>query len=374
MLGIAIVAAWGIQYNVIYNNWTKQFDDSYQFQRDTVFILENLTGLNELEFSLDSGEESGITNLDYLQQVDEFSNWLREQEHVEHVRSFADIMKRLNQNMNNDSEEHYRLPETKELATQYLLLYEFSIPFGRDLNDRIDVGKQSSRLTATIADLPDFELRRIAIAAQAWLRENAPELEVDPTGIAVVFSYLTDRNLKRILLGTGIGMALISFILIFCFRSIKYGLISLIPNFVPPILGFGIWGYLFGVMSLECAITIIIAFGILVDDTIHFLTKYRDARLRGESSIEAVRYAIQTVGKALWTTTIVVVAGFMVFATSEFMGIYVLGLMTSLLVFLGILIDFFLLPPILMWIDRDSKPGETALDSGTSAVGTSSSS
>ena len=360
MVTFGVVAALGIERNQIINNWTKQFDDSYEFRTDTDFVLQNFTGLNRLEFSLDSGVEGGITDVEYLKSVDQFAEWLRQQEHVEHVRSFADTMKRLNQNMNDDAPEFYRLPESKELATQYLLLYEFSIPFGRDLNDRMDVGKAATRLTITVSDVPDSTLRALATSAEGWLRENAPTLEIPATGLVVILVFGNERNLKRILLGTCVGMGLISLILIFCFKSLKYGLISLIPNFVPPILGFGLWGYFVGVMSLECAITIIIAFGILVDDTIHFLTKYRDARSRGESAEQAVRYAIETVGKALWTTTMVVVSGFMVFAISGFSGIYILGIMTSILVFLGVLIDFLLLPPILLWIDknRDTQGSE----------------
>ncbi len=349
---VSVVLIAGIPRNEFSDDWTKAFDDRYQFRRDTDFVIENLTGLNSLEYSLNAGKPGGITDPEYLGKVEGFAEWARNQPEVTHVRAFSDIMKRLNRSMHSDDPAEYRLPENGELAAQYLLLYEFSVPFGADLNDRIDIAKSATRMTVTLADLPVRYMRDIDRRAQSWIDSNAPGLADRASGLSVVFAYLTQRNLESILRGTIIGMTLISLTLIWVFRSLRLGLISLVPNFLPPALAFGLWGYLIGQISLAATITTIIAFGIIVDDTIHFMSKYLRGRRDGLPGDDAVRYAFRTTGHALFTTSVVLAAGFVVFAFSGYEGVWILGLMVTMMVVLGIIVDFLILPPLLLALDR----------------------
>ena len=337
------------------DDWTKQFDESYRFRLDTDFVSKNLTGLNALEYSLEAGTEGGITNPDYLRKVEMFADWAREQPEVTHVRAFSDIMKRLNKNMHGDDPAFHRLPGDSKLAAQYLLLYELSVPFGGDLNDRIDIAKSATRMTLTVTDVSAREMRSLDARAQAWIEANAPDLAGQASGITMIFAHLAQRNLESILRGTIIGMALISVVLILVFRSLRLGLISLVPNFVPPAMGFGLWGYFVGQISFPATMTTIIAFGIIVDDTIHFMTKYLKGRRDGLPGDDAVRYAFRTTGHALFTTSVVLAVGFIVFVFSGYEGIWILGVMVSMLVVLGIIVDFLLLPPLLMAIDRRKR-------------------
>ena len=121
---VAVVLVMGIPRNELSDNWTRYFDDRYQYRRDTDFVIANLTGLDALEYSLNSGGAGGITGPGYLRAVDTFAEWYREQPEVAHVQAFPNIMKRLNMNMNGDDPGFYRLPEDPELAAQYLLLYD----------------------------------------------------------------------------------------------------------------------------------------------------------------------------------------------------------------------------------------------------------
>ncbi len=351
-LAVAVVLVAGVPRNEFSDDWTKQFDERYQFRKDTEFVSRNLTGLNALEYSLQSGTEGGITVPDYLRKVEAFADWAREQPEVAHVRAFSDTMKRLNKSMHGDDPAFYRLPDNLELASQYLLLYELSVPFGADLNDRIDIAKSSTRMTITVSDLSAREMRDFDTRAQTWIETNTPAFAGKASGITMIFANLAQRNMESILRGTVIGMTLISLILIWVFKSIRLGLISLVPNFIPPIMGFGIWGYAVGQISFPAMMTTIIAFGIIVDDTIHFMTKYIKGRKDGLGSSEAVRYSFRTVGRALFTTSAVLAAGFLAFVFSGYQGIWVLGLMVSIMVVLGIVVDFLLLPPLLLLIDR----------------------
>jgi len=354
---VIIALAAGIPSIDLNDNWTKYFDERYEFRRDTDYIIEHLTGVEAFEYVLDAGEEGAITEPTYLANVNKFAEWYRTQDKVVSVWSFADVMKRLNMNMHGDDEAFYRIPEERNLAAQYLLLYELSLPFGRDLNDQIDVAKSATRMVVIGRDMTAREQRELDDKAVVWLNANTPEgMGAPASGLSMMFAYISKRNIDGMLKGTVIAMALISAILIFALKSVRIGLISLIPNFVPAAMGFGLWGYLIGHVGIAASVVTAVTFGIVVDDTIHFLSKYlRARRERGLSAEEAVRYSFKTVGYALWTTTAVIAAGFAVLATSGFEVNWSMGLLTAITIVLALLADFFFLPPLLMAIDRRKR-------------------
>ena len=349
---LAVALVMGIPRIELTDNWTRYFDERYEFRRDTDFVIENLTGMETLEYSLNAGREGGITDPDYLRAVDAFAGWYREQPEVGHVQAFPDIMKRLNKNMHGDDPAFHRLPVDSALAAQYLLLYELSLPFGNDLNNRIDVAKSATRMTVVVRSLSSQALRELDARAQAWLRANAPDLATEASGVSIVFAHLSQRNIESMLRGTIIAMALISFILVGVFKSVRLGLVSLVPNFLPAAMAFGLWGYLVGRVGLAGSVVTAMAFGIIVDDTIHFLSKYVKSRREGLLAPQAVRAAFRTVGQALWTTTAVLSLGFLVFASSGFELSWALGLLITITIVFALLADFLLLPPLLMAIDR----------------------
>ena len=349
---VVVVLIIGIPRIELSDNMAQYFDDRYEFRRDTDYVIDNLTGLDKLEYSLNSGREGGITDPDYLRKVDAFAEWYRQQPEVTHVQAFSDIMKRLNKNMHGDDPAFYRLPEDPDLAAQYLLLYELSLPFGSDLNDRIDVAKSATRLVVVTKNAWSRDIRELDKRAQVWLHANAPAFAHEASGRSVVFAHLSLRNINSMLRGTILAMALISFVLIWIFKSVRIGLLSLLPNFIPAIMSFGLWGYLVGHVGIASSVVIAVVFGIVVDDTVHFLSKYLKARREGLPAPEAVRSAFHTVGHALWTTTAVLSAGFLVFATSGFEVSWALGLLVTITIIFALVADFLLLPTLLIAIDR----------------------
>ena len=351
-LGAAILLT-GIPRIELGDNMTKFFDESYQVRRDADYISKNLTGFDKLEYSLKAGREGGITDPEYLRKVDTFAGWFRKQPKVSHVRAFSDVMKRLNKNMHGDDPAFYRILKDPKLSAQFLLLYEFSLPFGMDINDRIDVAKSRTRMSITIEDATSRDLDEISQRALAWLRANAPEFAQEASGLSVIVAHMTERNLKSMLKGTIIAMVLISLILALVFKSVRFGLISLVPNFLPALMTFGLWGHLIGRLGVVSSVILAVTFGIIVDDTIYFMSEYLKARrVEGLPPFESVRYAFRTVGHALWTTTVVLSAGFMVFTASGFELSWVLGLMVTITICFALLADFLLLPTLLMALDR----------------------
>lgn len=360
-LSVAVLALLAmIPLNSLNDIFVNYFDESIEFRRDTDYTTQNLTGTYSIAYSLDSGEKGGVSEPDFLAQVEKFANWYREQPEVMYVSSITDTFKRLNKNMHGDDESYYRLPDSRELAAQYLLLYEMSLPYGLDLNNQIDVAKQATKLNVVLQTISSNELLALEQRARDWLQQHTPELHTEGASPAIMFAHIGKRNIISMLGGTTFALIMISLILILALRSLKYGLISLIPNLFPAGVAFGLWGLFVGEIGLALSVVTAMTLGIVVDDTVHFISKYMRARKeQGLDSQQAVRYAFRNVGVALWVTSAVLIAGFMILAQSAFALNAGMGLMTSIIIGIALVLDFLLLPPLIMAID-DRKQSRSA--------------
>ncbi len=352
MSAIVITLSVMIPKNELNDIFVQYFDESITFRADSDFMVDNMTGLDSIEYSLESGEEFGINNPEYLKEVEAFVEWYRAQPKVIHVTTFTDIMSRLNKNMHGDNPEFYKLPEQRDLAAQYLLLYEMSLPYGLDLNNQIDVPKSSIRIIPNFDTMSSNDIIEIDERAYQWLQDNTSHIELKrnpASGTSKMFANIGKRNIQSMLVGTTLALILISLILVVAFRSVKIGLISLIPNLVPAAMGFGLWALLVGQVGLALSVVTGMTLGIVVDDTVHFLSKYlRARREKGLNSADAVVYAFSTVGRALVVTSVVLIAGFLVLSQSTFELNSGMGLLTAMVIALALIADFLLLPPLLM--------------------------
>ena len=352
LLVVGLVAF--VPKNELNDEFIKYFDDRVDFRVDTDFTTENLTGIYNIAYSLDAGESGAISEPAFLNKLEAFADWYRQQPEVLHVNSLSDTMKRLNRNLHGDEPEWYQMPDQRELAAQYLLLYEMSLPYGLDLNNQINVDKSATKLDVTLKSLSSNKIIALEGRAQQWLRDNAPaSMQVHGASPAIMFSHIGARNIRSMLTGTTLALLLISFILVFALRSLRIGLISIVPNLVPAGMAFGLWGLLVGEIGLALSVVTGMTLGIVVDDTVHFLSKYLRARREdGLSAAGAVRYAFHTVGRALWTTSAVLIAGFLVLTRSPFELNSAMGLVSALTIGLALLADFLLLPTLLMTLDK----------------------
>ena len=261
------------------DEFVKYFDPKVAFRTDTDFMSQNLTGIYRLDYSIGSGESGGIANPQYLAQLEAFSNWLREQPEVLNVNTYTDVMKRLNKNMHGDDPSYYGVPDSRELAAQYLLLYEMSLPFGLDLNNQINVEKSSTRLNATLKDMSTRQIRAVSKRADNWLKSNTDKvMHAESSSPAVMFSYISERNIIGMLGGTALAIILITLSISIAMRSFKFGLLSMIPNILPALTAFGVWGLLVGQVGMAIAPVASMTLGLVVDDSVHFLSKYLRAR------------------------------------------------------------------------------------------------
>jgi predicted RND superfamily exporter protein len=352
LIGTAIVSAIifaAIPLNKVNDEFVKYFKTNVDFRQDTDFTAANLSGIYTMEYSLIAGESGGISNPKFLQQVEAFSDWVKTHTEVVHVDTITEIFKRLNKNMHSDNPDYFKLPESKELAAQYLLLYEMSLPYGLDMNNQLNVDKSSIKLTIVLDNISSIRTLELEQEFADWLHANTDISEFYAASPNIMFSHIGKRNVVSMVSGVTYALILICIIMMVVLRSVKLGLISLIPNLVPIGAAFGIWGLFHGDVGISVGTATGMILGIVVDDTVHFLSKYRRAiKEKGYSSEEAVQYAFKTVGTALWVTTFVLVSGFLVLALSDFNMNAYMGIFTACTITLALIFDFIALPAILL--------------------------
>ena len=342
----------GISQIKLEDDFLRYFDESFETRQATDLYETELGGLNVLEYSVDTGEEGGINSVAYLTKLDKLSTFLRAQPEVSHIRSLSDTIKRLNMNMNGDDPAFYRIPETDEEASQFLFLYELSLGYGMDLTDQINVDRSSTRVSAFVGYATTRQLITLDNKIQGWFDANAPELKSPVTGQTHVYTMISARDVPSMLQGTSLALVFISFVIFLVLRNLKLGIVSLVPNLLPALMGFGLWGYMVGNVTLAVSIVVAMTLGIVVDDTVHFLLKYANARKRGESAEDSVRYAFKSVGMALTVTSLGLVIGFAILGQSGFAVNRDMARLTAITLSFALFVDFLFLPPLLIFLEK----------------------
>ena len=360
--GASLLLVAFVPKNEFNDQWVNYFDESIEFRTDSDEALRSF-GLYPIEYSIPAIDAGGVSEPEYLANLDKFADYLRKQPEVQHVYSLSDILKRLNRNMHGDDAEYYRTPGNRELSAQYLLLYELSLPYGLDLNDRINIDKSASRMTATLGQTSTAETKALLARADTWMQQNWPAyMQANPTSATVMFAYVTERNVSNMITGTLLAILGIALIMMFALRSVGLGILSLVPNGLPILATFGAWALLVGEVGFSVASVASISLGIIVDDTVHFLSKYVRARDERNLTVEdSIRYAFQNVGAAIVVNTVILMIGFFVMTLSAFKLNYDMGLMTVLAIGFALILDFLLLPALLL-LGRREKAADIAND------------
>lgn len=362
IFGVLIVVIMSVlaMRNQVNDVSTEYFAKSTPYRQSVDMQSDTLSGSQSIDWALYSGTEGGVSEPAFIQTMRDFSAWLELQPEVDHVSSLSDTFKRLNKNMHGDDPTWYRIPDDRELAAQYLLLYEMSLPYGLDLNNQLNVDKSSARLVSVLKNLGSVEIVALEDRAKLWFAENAPDIRMAAASPGLMFAHIGETNMKSMMMSMFIALLIISGILVFALKSVRLGIISLFPNVTPALVGFGFWAFISGEINLGLSIVSSMTLGIIVDDSVHFLSKYKRARQDGMTTEDAIRYSFVSVGRALIITTLVLVLGFSLLAFSSFRLNSDMGVATSLIIFIALVIDFLILPPLLLWLDNDKNKAETA--------------
>ncbi len=355
-LAVAASLSLFVTKNEFNDQFVGYFDPDAPVRADTQFAGDNLTGVYSALYSVPADGPGGVVDPDFLRHLDAFATWARNHPSVRSVAVFTDVMKRLNRSMHGDDADWYRVPESRELAAQYLLLYELSLPFGLDLTDQIDIDKSRTKLRVGFPNITNNEITAFERDAAEWMRKNWPPHMVTPaSNPTILFAHIWDIGSRSLLKGLGLAVIVISVIISWAMKSVKLGLISLVPNLLPAVMAFGLWGLIDGRIDISASTVAAIAFGIVIDDTIHFLSRYNRGRKRdGLEPAAAISHAFAEVGGALLYTTVVIAIGFAVLTQSAFGFNTTMGLLTAITVILALLLDFLLLPSLLLTLEGKS--------------------
>lgn len=351
--------------------WLEYFDETYEVRTATDFMVEELSGNYRLQFAFPSGEPAGIMEPDYMQALDRFTAWARQQAEVEYVSSFSDTIKRLNRDMNGGDPTYYRIPMERELVAQYVLMFQMSLPFGLGLENQINMDQSMVRVNVMLGAVSSNQILDFEQRAEHWISEQMPDrMQTRGAGFDLLLGELSYENAQGMLVGTALALVVVTLLLIVSLRSFKYGFLSVLPNLFPAVISFGIWALIDGQIGISVSIVACMTLGIVIDNTVHFLSKYlRIKEESGCSSLEATRFAFKTVGIALVATTLVISANFGMMAFSHYYPNASMGLLTAITVVIALAVNFLFFVPVLLFIDRDRPPGSPRLGAGTEEPG-----
>ncbi len=343
-----------IPLNVLDENPTQMYDEGFtSFSSDTLWLDEMLGVTFPVSFKAES-KNGSVSEPEFLKKIDSFTNWLETQDEVNHVTSLAHTMKNLNKSMHGDDPKWETIPESEELSSQYLFFYEMSLPMGLDLNSSISQDRSSTKISANLDDMSGKEFLKFDSKVRAHLEDNNLTEIISPAaGFRVVFSHISTVIVNSLLLGVFIGLLLITLMLGLFFRSIPFGVLSAFPNVLPIGAAFGIWALYDGQVGFMVAVGMGSTLGIIVDFTVHLLSKYDLARREmGQSPEEAVVFAFESVGFALIVMTVVISLGFLVLNLVNFLPLHDFARFSTISFIMALIIDFLLFPNLLVKFDK----------------------
>lgn len=331
------------------DHFVRLFTKGTWFRDDTDFIDSRLAGTTTIDFSLQSGKSSGITEPAFLRAVEQVSKHLAADPMVTHAAGFTDTIKRINKAMHEDDPAHYRIPDDQESAAQQLLFYELNQPFGMELNSILNVDKSALRQTITTRSSSTKETIAFVERTNAWLEREHPELHARAVSVLVMFSYMAKSVAINAYFAAAIAIALVVFIIIVGLRSVRLCVTAVLSNVIPIMLVLGIWHWLGHTLDFTAGLIFSMTFGVIVDNSLHLMYWYtRGVKQEGKSVPEAVRSAIERRGPAMLLSTLTLVLGFSVFGLSSFFVNVTLGMLTALVFSVGLVWDLLVTPALLM--------------------------
>lgn len=329
------------------------FYEDEPIRESAVFAEKHLAGYSFIDFMLPAGGAGGVTEPRYLAAVDDFVDWLERQPEILHVSSFTRVIKRLSRTMHGDDPAFYRIPDDRRETAEYLLVYESSVPPELDLQDSINIDKSALRVTAYVKSLSSRELIGLKGRADDYLNGVQAVHGHSASSPALMFAYTGQENVRSMLQGCVLVAAFICLTMIVAFRSVKLGVLCMIPNLMPAILAFGLCGLFIGEINMGAAMVFTMSLGIVVDDTIHFVVSYRRQRDSGSDPQQAVHESYSLVGRAIIITSLLLCIGFVIPILFAGLKMNVMFYSLALACVIGALLaDLFFLPAMLVRIER----------------------
>ncbi|MEZ4938287.1 MAG: efflux RND transporter permease subunit [Crocinitomicaceae bacterium] len=357
VLLVVIVSFWGMtkidRNHFILDDLSKETT----VKKDALFFDQHFGGVRPFEMAVILGPDAdSVTDIKILREIDKIENYLTTEYGVGRINSLVTVFKTLNRIYHTANPKYYQLPESNKQIKKYQkqFLSRKSMDFARNL---ISQDKRTTRITGNIGDWGS----EIVASKNDQLMEFI-EKEIDSRLLKVKItgtSHLLDQNMKTlsdsITFGLIIAVVIVSLLMALLYRSLRIVLISLIPNIIPLIMIAGIMGF-FGIQfKITTAIIFTIAFGICVDDTIHFLSKFNLELKKGKSLLYALKRTYLATGKAIILTSLILCSGFLMLIFSDFSGTFYTGILITIALFFAVVADLTVLPILLLGIKKEAE-------------------
>ncbi len=351
---IIIISMIGIYLIKVSGSLIEDMPKNKQFTKDIQFVEDEFGGVLALEFLIDTKKPKGVMKLSTLKRMESLNEIIDEIPELSRSISILDVVKYTKQAFYNNNPEYYQLPTREEQI--FIMPYVKNSSNNKNLlTTYVDSTGQYTRLTTFMQDIGTERMERIEERIDARVKKAFPKekYEVTMTGKALVFLKGTNYLIKNLIVSLGLAILLISLFMGWMFRSFRMILISLIPNMLPLLLTAGVMGYLGIPLKPSTILVFSVAFGISVDDTIHFLAKYRQELIASNWKIRKSIYAaIRETGISMFYTSIVLFFGFLVFTVSSFGGTIALGGLVSGTLLVAMLSNLLLLPSLLLSLEK----------------------
>ena len=323
--------------------------------KDMKFFESNFSGIMPLEIIIDTKKKRGVRNLNTLKKIERLENFLKEKSYISDPISIVSFVKAARQAYYNNNPSFYSLPNSRD--KNFIFRY-FSSGYGDNVENEnisksfVDSLGQKIRISFNIADLGSHKIDSIlrnVIQPEINNIFGKTDNEVKLTGTTLIFVKGINFLIKNLLQSMLLAFIIISLIVSLLFKNIKMVIISLIPNIIPLIIAAGIMG-IFGIpLKPSSALVFSIVFGISVDYSIHFLAKFKNELIQTKNVKNAVIKTIEETGRSMIFTSFILFFGFIIFAFSNFGGTIVLGVLTSIILFVAMITNLTLLPSIILY-------------------------
>lgn len=351
---LLILAVIGTSQIKVSGSLIEDMSKKTQFYKDIVFFEEEFGGILPLEILVDTKKEKGVMNLSTLKRIDKLEQEFKKIPELSKPMSINNLVKFTKQAFYNGDPSFYKLPTSQE--KNFILSYAQNS--GGDTNalsNMVDKTGRYARITTFMKDIGTERMEQIQQELQVIIDKNFPKerYEVTMTGKALVFVKGTNYLIQNLIISLGLAIILIALFIGGLFKNSRMILISLIPNVFPLILTAGLMGYLGIPLKPSTILVFSIAFGISVDDTIHFLAKYRQELVASKGKVRRSVYkAIRECGISMFYTSIVLFFGFLVFIISSFGGTKALGGLVSITLLFAMISNLVILPSFLLTFEK----------------------
>ena len=355
---VTALCAWGI--SMVSTNYSieSNLPRGEKITSDFQFFEKELTGFRPLEVAVYAQGDYLADDYEVLMEVDKLETHLRSLNTLGGVNSLTSVYKSINQMEKGNRSSAYQMPNSKKTFLRYKKMTD-KIP-ENSISVLLSKDQKKTRITSRILDLGADSIQIISQNIDTWIAANAnPEIvKYKQTGTGLVLDKNAEYIRRSLIGGLGVAILIVSLLMALLFRNIKMVIISLIPNVFPLLMAGALLGFL-GI-ELDAGISIVFAviFGIAVDDTIHFLSKYKLSRGNGKSVEESLHITFLETGKAICLTSIILFFGFLVMLFSIHPPSVNIGLLISLTLVSAIISDLFLIPPMIRWLDKDGDEVE----------------